>query len=67
MIHNESVNIWTHLFGAIFVIMIICYVGFYLSPHGKQEEYKNRLNKELDRYVDKLKNITFLKEIKVNT
>lgn len=67
MIHNESVNIWTHLFGAIFVIMIICYVGFYLSAHGKQEEYKNKLNNELYRYVDKLKNITFLKEIKVNT
>jgi hypothetical protein len=34
MIHNESVNVWSHLIGAFFFILLIFYTLFYLAPPG---------------------------------
>lgn len=33
MLHNESVNIWTHLFAAIAVLIVIGYAVFFISPY----------------------------------
>jgi predicted membrane channel-forming protein YqfA (hemolysin III family) len=33
MIHNESVNIWTHLFGAFFIIYLVIYTATYIDSH----------------------------------
>ena len=34
MVHNESVNVWTHLIGAICFIGLILYTFTYLAPPG---------------------------------
>ena len=31
MIHNELVNIWTHLFGTLFVIFLVVYMAMYMQ------------------------------------
>lgn len=33
MIHNESVNIWTHLFGALFVVFLVFYTAIFITSH----------------------------------
>lgn len=33
MIHNESVNIWSHLVGAGFIVVLVAYTAFFLSQH----------------------------------
>jgi hypothetical protein len=32
MIHNETVNIWTHLIGVLFFICLIFYTSIYMIP-----------------------------------
>jgi adiponectin receptor len=36
MCHNETVNIWTHLFGALFVSLLIIITGISVGPYGDQ-------------------------------
>lgn len=31
MIHNESVNVWTHLLGAAIVLILIFYTGIFFQ------------------------------------
>ena len=31
MIHNESINVWTHFFGALLVIFLVFYTIFYFQ------------------------------------
>ena len=35
MVHNETVNVWTHLIGVVFFILLITYTYFYMAPHSK--------------------------------
>lgn len=32
MLHNETVNIWTHLLGGILFIIFACSLAYYLEP-----------------------------------
>ena len=32
MIHNESVNVWSHLIGATLFVLLIVYTSIYLAP-----------------------------------
>ena len=32
MIHNETVNVWSHLIGVIFFILLISYTYVYMVP-----------------------------------
>lgn len=34
MLHNESVNIWTHLFGVFLFVGLMAYTMVYLAPPG---------------------------------
>ena len=34
MLHNESVNVWSHLFGVTLFICLIFYTVVYLAPPG---------------------------------
>ena len=36
MVHNEFVNIWTHLLGACFIIFLIIYTSIYINSHKKE-------------------------------
>ena len=31
MLHNEFVNIWTHLIGAVFILCIVAYFAIYIK------------------------------------
>jgi hypothetical protein len=33
MLHNESINVWSHLIGAIVVILLTIYTTMYISSH----------------------------------
>jgi hypothetical protein len=33
MLHNESVNVWSHLLGAIFVILLTIYTMMFIHSH----------------------------------
>jgi predicted membrane channel-forming protein YqfA (hemolysin III family) len=43
MIHNESVNVWSHLIGVGLFIMLIIYTIFYLAPPGLYSEVKSSI------------------------
>jgi adiponectin receptor len=34
MVHNESVNVWSHLIGATLFLLLIVYTSIYLAPPG---------------------------------
>ena len=44
-LHNESINIWSHLFGAIFFIFLVCYTAIFIT-NSKTQFYnvKNGIN-----------------------
>lgn len=48
MAHNETVNIWTHLAGAIVVLCVVIYVIFFLSPYVMTSENKTQIVEFLD-------------------
>jgi predicted membrane channel-forming protein YqfA (hemolysin III family) len=33
MLHNESVNIWSHLIGSMLVILLVLYTATYIKSH----------------------------------
>ena len=33
ILHNESVNVWSHLSGAFFIIILICYTSFFITNY----------------------------------
>jgi predicted membrane channel-forming protein YqfA (hemolysin III family) len=52
MIHNESVNIWTHLVGALFIIFLVIYTANYIDSH------RNILTKlDFNKFKSELKNL----------
>lgn len=68
ILHNESVNIWSHLLGVLMVIVFICYTTVYISSH-KDEIFPSlnmtSLNEEIKhvtepviKMVFNLKNLT---------
>lgn len=57
MIHNESVNIWSHLLGAILFIFLICYTSIFISNFKSQiKNIKNYLY-EIEKEYTKLPKI----------
>jgi len=73
MLHNESVNIWTHLLGTIIIVCLIIYTSIFISANKGQiihildnkwtminEEFKNFKEPLLDKIhnLPSLQNIT---------
>lgn len=57
MLHNESVNIWSHLLGTIFIVFLIGYTTVYMTSH--KEIFKGDFSKvksELLSYAKPIKN-----------
>jgi len=52
MIHNESVNIWTHLFGAIFILFLVFYTAIFIKSHKDEI-----LNMNFSKFNYELKNM----------
>ncbi len=47
MLHNESVNIWSHLIGAILVIVLVVYTIIFIKSHRDDIFNLNKLNYEI--------------------
>jgi hypothetical protein len=47
-LHNESVNVWTHMFGLSIFIMLIIHTCLYLAPPGI---YKRMTGDLIDRWT----------------
>lgn len=61
MLHNELVNIWTHLLGALVIIFLICYIAIYLRPifpHFK-EQVQTEVNKYFSPIYQEIQNLEF--------
>ena len=43
MLHNESVNVWSHLIGVTMFICLIVYTVVYLAPPGLYSEVKSSI------------------------
>jgi predicted membrane channel-forming protein YqfA (hemolysin III family) len=43
MIHNESVNVWSHLIGATLFVLLVIYSCFYLAPPGLHNDQSGSL------------------------
>lgn len=73
MIHNESVNIWTHFLPAILLVCLLFYLVVFVGPSNIMHEYeigRDKLSKEITSYTEALNNLTFvmkMKEIKSET
>jgi len=46
MLHNESVNVWSHLFGVSLFIFLIFYTVVYLAPPGSFNSMKPSLTQK---------------------
>lgn len=61
ILHNELVNIWSHLLGALLVIFLIIYIAFCLKP--SIPNIKNEIQNDIQRIVspiyEEIKNIEF--------
>jgi hypothetical protein len=73
MIHNESVNIWTHFLPAILIFCLIFYLLVFVGPTNIMHDFeiaRNKLSEGISDYSDALNNLTFvvkMKEIKSET
>jgi hypothetical protein len=73
MVHNESVNIWTHFLPAILIFCLIFYLLVFVGPTNIMHDFeiaRNKLSEGISDYSDALNNLTFvvkMKEIKSET
>ena len=57
-LHNESINIWSHLLGAIFFICLICYTAIFITNYKTQfNNVKNGIN-QMDRITNSIPNLS---------
>ena len=56
MLHNESVNIWSHLLGVVMVIVFIVYTSIFIKSH--KNEIFNTLHLNLTQLNEDLKSVT---------
>jgi hypothetical protein len=56
IVHNESVNVWSHLLGSILFLAMILYTYLYMAPHGGNwsEESKLALRSEDTKALSQL-------------
>ncbi len=65
MVHNESVNIWSHCLPAMFIIVFI--VTFYFLVDGETvrrsfNDYQAGLQNGIDNYMHALDNLSLIAE-----
>lgn len=54
MVHNETLNIWTHLLAAIVVVLVLGYFLWVYTPDTSKDSLKLQIKNKFDSYVDKL-------------
>ena len=65
MFHNESVNIWSHLFGVLLFIGLIVYTFLYMAPPGIYRETTDPFTHRwtVDHSLAKVKAESFYNEL----
>ncbi len=60
VLHNEFVNVWTHILGAIFVVLLILYTSMYITSHKSEliEAFDNKWANLNEDYLAPFKNFT---------
>jgi hypothetical protein len=62
MVHNESVNIWSHLFAALIVLAVIVYAIVYINPYvATQNGEQITFNEKVGEHLKYFENLTFIK------
>lgn len=56
MLHNESVNIWSHLLGSLFVIVLVVYTTIFIKAH--KDDLFNNLNLNMTKINEEIKHVT---------
>jgi hypothetical protein len=57
MLHNESVNIWSHLIGAVLIILVIIYTSFFIRAY-KNDIMNFDLNLNFTEINEEIKHVT---------
>jgi len=57
MVHNELINIWSHLLGALIVIFLIFHTAVYLKSH--KNEIIDMIDSKWDTINEEFKNIAY--------
>lgn len=57
MLHNESVNIWSHLIGAIIIILLIIYTSLFIRAYNN-DLIKINLHLNITEINDEIKHVT---------
>ena len=52
MCHNETINIWTHIFGALFFLFLIFYTSIFITNYNSQ---KYEIKRDISSIEDKIK------------
>ena len=56
MLHNESVNIWSHLIGAVIIVLIIIYTSFYI--HANKDILPVNLHLNFTEINEEIRHVT---------
>lgn len=67
MVHNESVNVWTHLVPALFLICLIVYLLLFVGPSSIMQEFsksKESLSAGIESYSSALNQMSVVIKMK---
>jgi len=61
MLHNELVNIWTHLIGALFIVFLVLYIAVYLKPRFPElkQEFQGKVNQYFSPIYEGIQNLEY--------
>ena len=59
MLHNELVNIWTHLIGALLIFFLVVYIAVYLQPKFPElkAEFQTKVNLYFSPIYEEIHNL----------
>ena len=61
MLHNELVNIWTHLLGAFIVLFLVFYIALYVRPNFPEikQEFEIKMNQYFKPIYEGIQNLEY--------
>jgi hypothetical protein len=60
VLHNEFVNVWSHILGALFVVLLILYTALYIKSHNLIDRIDHKLDFFNDTWSDTWSNANYL-------
>ena len=60
ILHNELVNVWTHLLGALLVVYLVFYIAIFLQPNFHiKEQFQGQVQQYFTPFYDEIQNLEF--------